>query len=105
MNTRRLLPLLAILFLVSGVAASNHGETAPGDQRPDDVRPAPGNGSDGVLPDLGGDMLPSQAGQNAVNALETIGSSFSKGVGGLGDRLGSTLSGLLGQDPRANETQ
>ena len=105
MSARILLSLFIILFLVSGVAASNHGEAAPDDQHPDDLTPPPNNDSDGVLPDLGRDMLPSQAGQNAVNALETIGSSFSKGVGGLEDRLGSTLSGLLGQDPRANKTQ
>jgi len=105
MGTRRLLPLLIILFLVSGVAASKHGETAPANQRPDDLTPPPGNDSNSVLPELGGDMLPSQAGQNAVNVLDTIGSSFSKEVDGLGDRLGSALSGLLGQDPRANETQ
>ena len=107
MTLRKTLPILLTVFLVSAVAAQPGTDTPdqPGEKGPDGVMPDnSGNGTD-VLPDLSGDLLPSQASQNAANVLDTIGQSFSEGVDGLGERLGGALSGLLGSNSRTNSSK
>jgi hypothetical protein len=84
---RKTLALISALFLVSGFAAAQGQPDTPdrsdqGPGQPDNVLPG--------MPDL-----PGQASETAGQVIGAIGDAFTGGVQGLGDRLGSTLSGLL----------
>ena len=105
MTLRKTLPILLTVFLVSAVAAQPGTDTPdqPGEKGPDGVMPDNSGNGTGVLPDLSGDLLPSQASQNAANVLDTIGQSFSEGVDGLGERLSGALSGLLGSSNQTGQ--
>lgn len=81
--------ILISFLLVSGLAMAQPGE-------PDQVPNQPGENmsenKSSILPDLSGEMLPGQAANPAVTALNTIGESFSNGLQNLGERLSSALS-------------